>query len=90
MHQLRHPCSYVLTITARDRADEPRSSNATISVTVRDENDNPPIILNITSGITMVSVEEVILLDLLWSESSKLAFLAEFRHWYTGIQCECH
>lgn len=54
-----HPCSYVLTIIARDRADEPRSSNATISVTVRDENDNPPVILNITSGLTVVSIEEV-------------------------------
>lgn len=53
----------MLTIIARDRADEPRSSNATISVTVRDENDNPPIILNITSGITMVPVEEVKLLS---------------------------
>ena len=49
----------MLTIIARDRADEPRSSNATISVTVRDENDNPPVILNITSGLTVVSIEEV-------------------------------
>ncbi len=63
--QVYHPCSYVLTIIARDRADEPRSSNATIYVTVRDENDNPPIILNITNGITVVSIEEVKLLDII-------------------------
>ena len=44
---------------ARDRGEEPRSSNATIYVTVRDENDNIPVILNITSGVTSVPVAEV-------------------------------
>lgn len=58
-------CSYELTVIARDRSDEPRSSNATIFVTVRDENDNPPVILNITSGVTMVPVEEVKLIALI-------------------------
>ena len=57
----------MLTIIARDRADEPRSSNATISVTVRDENDNPPVILNITSGLTVVSIEEVETVDIILS-----------------------
>lgn len=57
-------CSYELTVVARDQADEPRSSNATIFVTVRDENDNPPVIVNITSGVTMVQVEEVTLYPL--------------------------
>ena len=64
----------MLTIIARDRADEPRSSNATIFVTVRDENDNPPFILNITSGITVISVEEVKLFYLLSIKNSTLAF----------------
>ena len=49
-------------MVARDNGLEPRSSNATILVTVLDENDNDPEILNIESGATMppVDVPEVI------------------------------
>ena len=45
---------------ARDRANEFRFSNATIiTVTVTDENDNDPEILNIISGVTTILVAEV-------------------------------
>ena len=53
-------CSYVLRVVARDLGAEPRSSNATsIFVTVSDENDNDPEILNIASGVTVALVDEV-------------------------------
>lgn len=53
-------CSYVLSVVARDLGAESRSSNATfIFVTVSDENDNDPEILNIESGVTMAMVDEV-------------------------------
>ena len=51
--------NYVLSVVARDGGAEPRSSNATVSVTVLDENDNDPEILNIESLITSVEVPEV-------------------------------
>ena len=38
--------SYDLVVIARDRGAEPRYSNATISIIVRDENDNAPVITN--------------------------------------------
>ncbi len=43
----------------RDGGAEPRSSNITIIVSVSDENDNDPEIINIISGVTMASVPEV-------------------------------
>ena len=52
-------CSYLLRVVARDGGLEPRSSNATILVTVSDENDNDPVITNIISGITRAEVTEV-------------------------------
>ena len=52
--------SYTLTVTARDRGgDEQMSSSATVFVTVEDENDNQPMIVNIASGVTTVEVNEV-------------------------------
>ena len=38
---------------------EPRSSNTSIIVTVQDDNDNNPLIINIISGVTVVEVLEV-------------------------------
>lgn len=49
----------MLSVVGRDRGLEPRSSNTTILVTVSDENDNDPEILNIDSGVTTVPVPEV-------------------------------
>lgn len=49
----------MLSVVARDRAMEPRSSNATVIVRVIDENDNDPEIININSGVTTVEVPEV-------------------------------
>lgn len=46
-------------VVARDRATEPRSSNATVVVTVIDENDNTPVIENVISGSTVQEVVEV-------------------------------
>ena len=46
-------------MTARDSGVEPMSSTATVFVTVEDENDNQPMILNIASGVTTVEVSEV-------------------------------
>lgn len=55
-----HIYSYTLTVTARDRGgDEQMSSSATVFVTVEDENDNQPMIVNIASGVTTVEVNEV-------------------------------
>lgn len=51
--------SYVLSVVARDGGAEPRSSNTTVYVTVLDENDNDPEILNIESLVTTVEVPEV-------------------------------
>ena len=48
-----------MIVIARDRGTEPQASNATVYVTVEDENDNPPVIDNIQSGITCVDVSEV-------------------------------
>ena len=53
------PPRYTLVVVARDRAVEPRSSNATVFVTVIDENDNTPVIENIISGSTVQDVLEV-------------------------------
>ena len=50
---------YELILVGRDRAIEPRSSNTTILITVLDENDNDPVILNIESGVTTEFVPEV-------------------------------
>jgi len=49
---------YTLVVVARDRATEPRSSNATVVVTVIDENDNTPVIENVISGSTVQEVVE--------------------------------
>ena len=46
-------------MVARDNGLEPRSSNATVFVSVTDENDNDPEITNIESGVTTVEVPEV-------------------------------
>lgn len=50
---------YMLTVVATDLSSEPRSSNITVVITVQDENDNDPTILNIVSRVTRVSIEEV-------------------------------
>lgn len=47
-----------MIIEAKDTGDIPRSATATLTVTILDVNDNPPIIENLAPGL-MLNVSEV-------------------------------